>query len=141
DGVLQESDTHNFVYETQRLMAFLDSTTRSYGSADILVDMDCYQNCQAESRLNRFFKTWMNAAMELSPDDRLTQVFSSTALKNLVNARGKTSSKEFPCLELPLKPAHETLYDVLDTVIWVDKADQPLEDVWIEHVAPIFTVR
>lgn len=141
DGALQESDADDFVYETQRLMAFLDSTTRSYGSADILVDMDCYRNCDAESELHQFFQTWMTAAMELSPDEPLTQIFSSVAFKNLRSARAKISHREFPCLEPHHCLGHETLYDTLDTAIWSDNADLPLEDVWIEHVAPVFTLR
>lgn len=141
DGIVPQSDADDFIYETQRLMAFLDSTTRSYGSADILVDMECYRNCNAESQLSQFFQTWTAAALELAPDEQLTQIFSSVALKNPRNARAQLSQKEFACLEPHHRPGDETLYDSLDVAIWSDNVDLPLEDVWIEYAAPVFTMR
>ena len=141
DGIIQQSDLDDFVYETQRLMAFLDGTTRSYGSADVLADMDCYRNCNADSELSHFFQTWIRAALELAPDEPLTQIFSSVALKNPRNTRAQISHKEFACLEPNHRLGQETLYDTLDTAIWCDGPDLPLDDVWIEHIGPIFTMR
>jgi hypothetical protein len=141
DGVAQESDADDFIYETQRLMAFLDGTTRSYGSADVLVDLDCYRNYNSDSDLSQFFQTWTGAALELAPDEPLTQIFSSVAMKHLRNARAQVSEKEFGCLEPNHRPGQETLYDTLDMAIWCDNPDLPLDDVWIEQAAPIFTMR
>jgi hypothetical protein len=141
DGGAQESDADDFIYETQRLMAFLDGTTRSYGSADVLVDLDCYRNYKSDSDLSKFFQTWERAALELAPDEPLTQIFSSVGMKNLSDSRGQISHKEFGCLEPNHRPGQETLYDTLDTAIWCDNADLPLDDVWIERAAPIFTMR
>jgi hypothetical protein len=82
----------------------------------------------------------MAAAMELSPDEQLTQTFSSVAFKKLRNARGRISPKEFPCLAPNHRPDQDTLYDTLDTAIWSDNVDDPLDDVWIEQLAPVFTM-
>ena len=141
DGVVQQSDWDDFIYETQRLMAFMDGTTRSFGSADVLADLDCYRQCNSDSELSQFFQTWIGAALELAPDEQLTQIFSSVALKNPRNARAQISHKEFTCLEPHHRLGQETLYDTLDTAIWCDDLDLPLDDVWIEHIAPVFTMR
>jgi hypothetical protein len=141
DGVVHHSDANDFIFETQRLMAFLDGTTRSYGSADVLADLDCYRNSNATSELIQFFDTWMGAALELAPDEPLTQIFCSEALKNPTNPRELISRKFFNCLEPNHHSNHETLYDTLDLAIWADEPDKPLDDIWIEHAAPIFTLR
>jgi hypothetical protein len=141
DGVVQLTDADDFIYETQRLMAFLDGTTRSYGSADVLADLDCYRNCNSDSELSQFFQTWIGTALELAPDEQLTQIFSSVALKNLRNTYAQISHKEFACLEPNHRLGQETLYDTLDTAIWCDNSELPLDDVWIEHAGPIFTMR
>ena len=141
DGVVPQSDLDDFVYETQRLMAFLDGTIRSYGSADVLADMDCYRTCNADTELSQFFQTWICAALGLAPNEPLTQIFSSVALKNPRNTRAQVSHKEFACLEPNHRLGQETLYDTLDTAIWCDDPDLPLDDVWIEHIGPIFTMR
>jgi hypothetical protein len=141
DGVVRHSDGDDFIFETQRLMAFLDGTTRSYGSADVLADLDCYRNSNAASELTQFFDTWINSALELAPDEPLTQVFYSEALKNPISPREQISRKVFSCLEPNHDFNHETLYDTLDLAIWSDTPGMPLDDVWIEHAAPIFTMR
>jgi hypothetical protein len=140
DGVVHHSDADDFVFETQRLMAFLDGTTRAYGSADVLADLDCYRNGNASSELAKFFHTWTNAALRLAPDEPLTQIFCSEALGKPTSPREQISRKEFYCLESKLHIEHETLYDVLDLIIWSDDPNQLPEDVWIERVAPVFTV-
>ena len=148
DGVVHHPDADDFIFETQRLMAFLDGTTRSYGSADVLVDMDCYRNSnappdrngKAASELVKFFHTWVNAALGLAPDEPLTQTFCSEALKNPTSPREQVSRMEFHCLEPNYRIEHDTLYDTLDLAIWTDGPDQPLGDVWIERVAPVFTL-
>jgi hypothetical protein len=140
DRMVHHSDADDFVFETQRLMAFLDGTTRSYGSADALVDLDCYRNSNTSSELVKFFDTWINAALGLAPDEPLTQVFCSQALRNPMNPREQITRREFHCIEPNYRDELETLYDVLDLAIWADTPNQPLDDVWIEHVAPVFTL-
>lgn len=142
DGVLHQGDSEDFLLETQRLMAFLDGTNRSYGSADALADFECFRHNNVDSILSRFFTTWMTASMEASPDDPLTQTYNSVALKTAFDEGNDLNNKEFNCLEPTLRSDHETLYDTLDAAIWSDTPGyEALDDVWIDHVADVFTLR
>ena len=138
DGIVNQGDSDDFVHETQRLIAFLDGTNRSYGSADALTEFECYRNTMYGSEIGRFLDTWATAAMRLCPDEQLTQIYNSLALKT---TREQVVDKHFKCLEPNPRMDDETLYDTLDMAIWADQPNTPLDDVWIEQIAEVFTMR
>jgi hypothetical protein len=129
------------IIETQRLMAFLDGTTRAYASVDALANLRSYVKKDADSDLSRFLAAWNYGAMIRSRDDPLTQVFSSHGF------RGDPSNvpqRYFWCLEPMVNPEIEqTFVDILDNFIWCDHVsrDGSLNDIWLGRVGEIMTLK
>ena len=138
---LNRGELAALVHQTQRLMAFLDNTNRSYGSADALADLEQYRNFPAQTALSRFLETWTAAAMTIRPDEQLTQIFTSVASKNFDEEHEPPTSREFQCAEPNPSFGARSLYDLLDTAIWCDSHESAMNDVWIDHVAEVFTIR
>jgi hypothetical protein len=140
NGAHQNRD--DLLIETQRLMAFLDDTNRSYASIDALADLQSYDGKEAESELTSFLETWRNGAMMRSRDDPLTQVFSSHGIRNDPNP-GSSMVKHFCCLEPMVDPeVDQTFIDILDNIIWFDQlSDLALNDVWIDKIGDVMTFR
>ncbi|KAF7717806.1 Uncharacterized protein PECH_008445 [Penicillium ucsense] len=146
DQASENNDWDDILYETQRLMAFLDSTKRSYGSADALASLNDIRSLSSDSEeiVARFLETWHAAAIKAAPDSPLATAFMSHAYKRTPFDDGddETVSKELfvfePIIEQEID---QTLYDVLDTAIWSDQPGEPLDDVWLEHVGDIVTMK
>ncbi|KAK2829914.1 hypothetical protein FQN49_007132 [Arthroderma sp. PD_2] len=129
------------VHETQRLMALLDRTNRAFGSADVLCGMNALKCWRPEDRIATFFKIWE----EISPpeDDELPQkTFYSRGVKQS-NSEDESANEAFSLLELTVDGASSgrTLYQLLDGHIWCDMPGKELDDVWLDEVAPVFTMR
>jgi hypothetical protein len=126
--------------ETQRLMAFLDNTNRAYASIDALAGLQNYRKKEAESELSRFLEAWSEGAMIRIRDDPTTQVFSSRGIRH---DSGTIMDKFFFCLEPAVIPEiDQTFTNILDKLIWADQfSDNPLNDVWIDKIGDIVTLR
>jgi hypothetical protein len=138
-GTQQNRD--DVLIETQRLMVFLDHSNRAYGSIEALADLQSYQEKVAESEFSRFMEAWNEGAMLRSPDDPLTQVFSSHGIRHDV---GRTQGKYFFALEPMVDPEiKQSFTDILDDIIWSDQqtVGRPLNDVWIDKLGEIMTFR
>ncbi|KAB8274833.1 hypothetical protein BDV30DRAFT_225461 [Aspergillus minisclerotigenes] len=137
-----DTDWDDIIYETQRLVAFLDITERSFGSVDALASLKSMSTCDSEGSIGRFLETWQDAAVRADPGNQLATVFSSKAYKRPLTVYDTPIHKDFFILESFVDPEHgQTLYDVLDRAIWSDRPGEELDDVWLEHVGEIFTVR
>jgi hypothetical protein len=129
------------IVETQRLMAFLDGTTRAYASVDALADLQNYMKRDAESDLGRFLEAWKDGAMIRSRDDPLTQVFSSHGIKD---DAGNVIKKYFCCLEPMVDPeVEQSFVDILDNMIWSDEVSMEgsLHNVWLDQIGEIMTLK
>lgn len=130
----------NLLAEVQCLMAFLDRTDRAYGSTNSLADLDYVRTYRTAAPFGRFLSAWEEAATSLCAEEQLTQVFCSSAAKNLADS-DEIFSKDFVSVETPInRNSGETLVDLLDRDIWHDDA-QHLEDIWLSHCAEIFTIK
>ncbi|KAL2868182.1 uncharacterized protein BJX67DRAFT_63234 [Aspergillus lucknowensis] len=137
-----DTDWDDILHETQRIVAFLDSTTRAFGSADALAGLKCMAAYDAESGVSKFLEAWQESAVRADPGNQLTTVFSSTAYKRPLAPYDTPIDKEFFTLEPYVESIHgQTLYDVLDGTMWSDTPGEELDDVWLEHVADILTIR
>ncbi|PIG87750.1 ubiquitin interaction motif protein [Aspergillus arachidicola] len=137
-----DTDWDDIIYETQRLVAFLDITERSFGSVDALASLKSMSTYDSEGSIGRFLETWQDAAVRADPGNQLATVFSSKAYKRPLTVYDTPIHKDFFILESFVDPEHgQTLYDVLDRAIWSDRPGEELDDVWLEHVGEIFTVR
>lgn len=139
------NDWEDVIHETQRLMAFLDSTQRAFGSSDALSKLNplISNSSDSEEIVTRFLETWHGAAMRADPENPLATIFMSHAYKQTPFDEGdEPISKELFTFEPVVEQDHgQTLYDVLDTAIWSDSPGEPLDDVWLEHVGEVLVMK
>ncbi|KAF7503073.1 hypothetical protein GJ744_004355 [Endocarpon pusillum] len=127
--------------ETQRLMAFLDDTHRTYASIDALVDLQSYYAKEAESQLSRFLEAWNDGAVIRSRDDPLTQIFSYHGIRG---DPGNVLERYFFTLEPMVDPeVDQSFTEIIDNIIWSDQVsfDGHLNDVWIDKIGEIMTLK
>ncbi|KAH1287576.1 hypothetical protein KXW42_001435 [Aspergillus fumigatus] len=140
----QDGDTawDDILYETQRLVAFLDATNRAFGSVDALSSLKSMVSYDSESGISQFLEKWQEAAVRADPGKQLATVFSSNAFKCPLSVYDTPIQKEFFILDPFVEPDHgQTLYDVLDRTIWSDRPGEELDDVWLEHVAEVLMIK
>ncbi|OAG43404.1 hypothetical protein AYO21_02341 [Fonsecaea monophora] len=131
----------NLLSEVQCLMAFLDRTTRAYGSVDALADLQAIRSRNDATPFHRFLEAWTTAASKQAPQEQLTQVFSSVATKAGGPGDPEVVEKTLNCIDPFINHfPGETLTDLLDNTIWDDEHGN-IDDVWISHCAEIFTIR
>ncbi len=129
----------DIIYETQRLMAFLDDTKRAYGSVDVLANMDKtsrYSNDRAEEFLNE----WHYATSRSVPNAPLVNIFETKGTK--------ISREESEKLTLSLPVVRQyvddqvsgkgvSLYEVLDYNFWADSKED--QETFLEKVGDVLT--
>ncbi|KKK19695.1 hypothetical protein ARAM_007046 [Aspergillus rambellii] len=137
-----DTDWDDIIHETQRLVAFLDSTTRSFGSADALASLKCLSKYDSDDGVSRFLELWQESAVRAAPGNQLATVFSSMAYKRLLSTYDTPIERQFFTLEPFVMQSHgQTLYDAWDITMWADSPGEELDDVWLEHVADVFTIK
>ncbi|KAJ5906849.1 uncharacterized protein N7473_003765 [Penicillium subrubescens] len=140
-----DNDWDDVIHESQRLMAFLDSTQRAFGSGDALANLRSITSVSSDSEevVTRFLETWHAAAIRAAPDSPLTTAFMSHAYKRSpFDAGDDTISRELFVFEPVVEQeSGQTLYDLLDTAIWSDRPGEELDDVWLEHVGEVITMK
>ncbi|KAJ5099476.1 hypothetical protein N7532_006477 [Penicillium argentinense] len=147
DGHSADNDWDDIIYETQRLMAFLDSTERAYGSSDALANLKALNDGSSDSEevISRFLESWHRAALRADPENPLSTIFMSHAYKRTPfdGMEGdEPIEKDMFVFGPQVEQEHgQTLYDVLDTAMWSDQPGQELDDVWLEHVGEILVMK
>ncbi|PYH95322.1 ubiquitin interaction motif protein [Aspergillus ellipticus CBS 707.79] len=140
----QDGDTEwdDIIYETQRIMALLDSTRRAFGSIDALASLKSMASYDSDGSVSRFLESWQEAAIRADQGNQLATIFSSTAYKRPLSVYDTPIDKEFSTLNPFVEREHgQSLYDVLDHTMWSDRPGEELDDVWLEHVAEVFTIK
>ncbi|KAI9805216.1 MAG: hypothetical protein M1825_001052 [Sarcosagium campestre] len=140
DDALAEEEV---VTETQRLMAFLDKTTRSYGSVDPLVATKALDGVKEEEVVSSFLGTWQSGARRHLPSSDLQDVFEFVGVK--ISQAGAELGRSNPSLlELRLDNvitrSQLSLYEAMDEHIWEGSPDDEDCAVYLERVGEIFTV-
>jgi hypothetical protein len=146
----EPDEGQELIYEIQRLMAFLDKTDRSYGSADVLA------NLRAVKKMQRFNtqKRISNADLEVVVLQAWKRVFDiretgqvSKLFSVGVDSEQKTEITEFVILDLPLPAKNsgvETFYDIADEILWgnIPQTDTDIAScAYLEHIADVVTFR
>lgn len=132
-------DRRKYLAELQCLMAFLDNTTRAYGSVDALSDLRYFQYFNSQSEYIKVLETWQQAAMDENPDEPLTRVFTSSATRG-PNDGAATETKDLFSVEGAITDAR-TQVEVLDKIVWSDSPNQPLDDIWIDQFGHVLTMK
>ncbi|OAT04600.1 ubiquitin interaction domain-containing protein [Blastomyces gilchristii SLH14081] len=142
DGYMDESGHDDVLLEVQRLMTFLDSTHRAFGSIDALANLKSIQSWNTEYNVGQFLESWQRAAVAATPNNQLATIFSSLAYKRPLSVDEEPIDKEFLALELPVhSDLVETLYDAIDISMWQDSADSELDDIWLDRIGEVFTLQ
>lgn len=137
-----DTDWDDILHETQRLMAFLQSTNRSFGSSDALASLKSMSRYDPEGSIGKFLEEWQGSAIRADPENKLAKIFSSNAYKRPLSVHDTPIHKEFFSLDPYVDPEHgQTLYDVLDRTMWADRPGDELDDVWLEDTADVLTIR
>ncbi|KAF2994593.1 hypothetical protein E8E13_001864 [Curvularia kusanoi] len=105
----------DIIYETQRLMAFLDNTDRAYTTIESMLDMDAWKELQApnledpDDDLLRFLVLWSTAYAKQDPDFKIDGV-----LRSVVNAQQRVESFVLDSTVTKRDGRDTDIYDVLD---------------------------
>ncbi|KAL9055954.1 MAG: hypothetical protein Q9162_003250 [Coniocarpon cinnabarinum] len=129
-----ESSCSPVLTEVQRLLAFLDRTERSYGSAEALSRVHAISALEPtgpsrRTLLYRFLEAW-------DAVDSAHQLFRSTVVDK-DGVRNEIHGYEIPS-GIPNAGKEPTLIELLDNVIWDKQASSDFEpDNFLDHIAPI----
>jgi hypothetical protein len=144
DGVAIREGKEVF-HELQRLMAFLDKTERSYGSAEPLGNLNFVKRASPDDIEGKFFEAWKYAQR-----DNLTVSFIfSEAIQPTEDALAEdvvTSAKNFAILDLNLPSINDseeysTIYDLTDKILWGRSGLDVGTSAYLTHVADIVGFR
>lgn len=133
-------DKRRFAAEIQCLMAFLDNTSRAYGSVDALSEMNYYQRTTGDTSTSRLFEAWRRASVEDFPDEPLSQVFTTVATRGPEVEGALPEEKDMLQIEGSVHRIM-TQSEFLDKIVWADKWNTRPEDVWMESFGHVLTLR
>lgn len=137
DHTAQEDlDWEELIFETQRLMAFLDRTERAYGSTDVLAHMEGLdRHIDVEKS---FLEVWQRTILRACPESELASIFDSSAVVG-------NETKDFLLLELrnandnPDRPY--SLYDAFDDALWSGYSAEDPDEVYLDKISDVFIIR
>ncbi|GAM86687.1 hypothetical protein ANO11243_047060 [Dothideomycetidae sp. 11243] len=138
------------VNEMQRLMAFLDSSDRSYGCIDSLVGIALErarkEEATSETVMDQVLKGWESALCALKGKDNVAHsIFHSVVGTNQPNGNPRQDLWSLPLsvsADDRLRQQELTLADVMDSTIWdTDAEDESIYDTYMEHCADVLPMR
>lgn len=121
-GLPTPQDYDDFIREIQRLMAFLDKSDRSYGSAEPLVKNAALRQSQAIDVEQKFFEALNQIYSKPAERVPVSTLFSEAVQPSLGEA--PLQSRHFAMLDLEIPHISivedvETLYDLADYALWM----------------------
>ncbi|KAI4208017.1 MAG: hypothetical protein LQ346_000181 [Caloplaca aetnensis] len=137
-----QTSSKDIIYESQRLMAFLDDTERAYGSSEALSNLPGIREHQDDTVIKSFINTWEAAAAHHNSASHFSNIFRSRGTRIL---QGGDSHEDISIVELDLTGQHPepglTLYDSMDAFLWPDwDGTEHDQQVFFEKVADVFIV-
>ena len=111
------------IYETQRLMAFLDETERAYGSVDALAQLASLRGSRDELLPELYLDSWAAAASNAIVDHPSTAVFKTESVSiNSEHREVDNHSHHFFDIPVPNTEPEtaRTLYELMDNQFWGD---------------------
>ena len=141
----QDHDVEEVLYETQRLVAFLEGTERAYGSTDSLLGISSMGLLKDEELLAVFFKAWEAASEHVGVRLDLHDIVESMGAKRELSQPDDAESIYFTTFEVrvdeEIADKGHTLYDAVDDILWANDGLQ-IEDqeIYLEKVADVFVL-
>lgn len=117
------TDAEEIIYETQRLIAFLDETDRAYGNVEALAQIPTLKNHRGALVTGGFLDSWSAATKTLNAENPLARVFQIVSITTDIKNRVLDSHLHHS-LDLSI-PDTDTdsvrnLYDIMDRHFWGD---------------------
>ncbi|KAI9772978.1 MAG: hypothetical protein M1840_008860 [Geoglossum simile] len=136
EGIQTERYEDEIIYETQRLLAFLTKTTRTYGSAEVLANTEGVRSAHLDIIIADYLESWYTAAKRLTPHDTLPEIFRTVAISYDEEGERKTQPVFLPTLPVD---ENQTLYDVIDEALWAE-VDEDREETYFEQASEVFSL-
>ena len=115
---------NELIYEAQRLMAFLDSTERAYGSADAFPSLP---TLSSQSEIGNFMANWVAAAKEVSESPPLSTMFSTSGTRCSKEDHNVEHTDTFQAFQIivdeDITDRGFSLYEAVDETIWSPSID------------------
>ncbi|QDS70500.1 hypothetical protein FKW77_010167 [Venturia effusa] len=133
--------------ETERLMAFMSCSTRSYGSVVPLSQLGALKNAKASDGVNistnaeRFLTAWSEMAMQLNLHNTIhsANLFQTVAL-HIREGEEEDETPSFYIIDLKLErnidSEPRTLYDGVDETLWGGDVDGTTKENYCLHKFP-----
>ncbi|TID19443.1 ubiquitin interaction motif protein [Venturia nashicola] len=133
--------------ETERLMAFISGSARSYGSIVPLSQLAALRNAKASDGVNirtnaqRFLTAWTEMAMQLNLSNAVhsADLFQTVALHRR-EGKEEDERPSFYTIELKLEKnpnsKSRTIYDGVDDTLWGEDVDGTTKDNYCLHKFP-----
>jgi hypothetical protein len=140
----RDADWDDVIHEAQRLMAFMDSTKRSFGSCDSLARIRSLSKLSSDSEeiVTRFLEAWHGAAIRADPDNQLATIFTSHAYKQQSDDYDEPATKDLFTFDIPVESDHgQSIYEVIDRALWNEGPEEELENIWIENIAEVLCIK
>ena len=136
----QSPASDDLIYETQRLMAFLDLTDRAYGSVDAHARMQTAFS-SSDGPAADFYTAWFKATEASTNDSSLASIFSSRGCQRPIGETEPTTKKDFASLQVDVDIAtagqDKSLYDAIDELIWTGFGSG---ETYLDRLADVFTM-
>ena len=125
DGMEESNSTDpdELLYETQRLVAFLEDTERAYGNAEALAQIPILKSRPEDLMASHFLEAWTSATVESNAENPFTKVFQTASITMDSEDREVESHlHHFFDISIPDadSDAGRSLYDIMDGQFWGD---------------------
>ena len=110
-------DADNVVIETQRLMAFLELSSRAYGNVSVLGQVAESGDDGDEGAIDKFLMAWVVQITDLLPDYPLRHIFDTHAISDASRPTDEEGNN-VTVRVIKLFGSAEDLYQALDDALW-----------------------
>ena len=140
DHAPEQLESDDVIFESQRLMAFLDLTDRAYGSAAVLANLEGIRNSGGQE--TGFLDSWHVAAARCSPETVSRSLFESIAYKAVPGFLDESNAEPFRSISLLVDrtTAGQSLYEAFDDALWAHNDIDDPEHSFVEQIADVFTI-
>ena len=130
------------IKEPQRLMAFLSETERAYGSTEALANLAAPHQDLGDWVLKKFLDAWREAVLQSNPSTPFADIFISRGADVDPGSEPKHEEIELiePIIANDMAGTGQTLYDVIDKLLWRDWDGSGSKEVYMDRIADVFVL-
>lgn len=125
DGMKESksTDSDEILYETQRLIAFLEDTERAYGNAEALAQIPILKNRPEDLMASHFLEAWTSATIASNAENPFPNVFQTASI-TMDSEDREVESHLHHFFDISIADAESdagrSLYDIMDGQFWGD---------------------